>query len=95
MLPAIPVETPFQSLVVEQALAYAKDMEATANGAADGQVLDRCELLTLANGRDLLRSILTAAAQQQAATVEKKGPRLAPVRADTPAARKAARPEPS
>lgn len=95
MLAAIPVETPFQSLVVEQALAYAKDMEAAANGAADGQVLDPCELLTLANGRDRLRTILTAAAQQQAAAAEKKGPRLAPVRADTPPAIKAARPEPS
>lgn len=75
----IQVETAFESLVVEQALAYAREMETTANGAADGQVLDQCELLTLSKGRALLRAILTGAAQQQAEAVEKKGCRPAPV----------------
>lgn len=69
----ISVETPFESLVVEQALAFAREMEATANGAADGTVLEQCELLALSKGRDLLRAILTGAAQQQADDVEKKG----------------------
>jgi hypothetical protein len=69
----ISVETPFESLVVEQALAFAREMEATANGAADGKVLDQCELLALSKGRELLRAILTGAAQQQADAVEKKG----------------------
>lgn len=89
----ISVETPFESLVVEQALAFAREMEATANGAADGHVLDHCELLTLSKGRALLRAILTGAAQQQAEAVEKKGRRPASVSADRPAATKVARRE--
>lgn len=88
-------ETPFESLVVEQALAFAREMEATANGASDGKVLDQCELLTLSKGRDLLRTILTGAAQQQADAVEKKGRRLGPVNVVRPAETKAARREPS
>ncbi len=70
---AMRVETSFESVVVEQALAFAREMESTANGAPDGKVLDQCELLTLSKGRDLLRTILAAAAQQQADVVEKKG----------------------
>jgi len=91
----IAVETPFESLVVEQALAFAREMEATANGAADGRVLDQCELLTLSKGRDLLRSILTGVAQQQADAIEKKGRRPAPVHVVRPAGTKAARRAPS
>jgi hypothetical protein len=73
----ITVETPFQHLIVEQALAYARQMEKTTNEAADGQVLDLCETLTLTKGRQLLRDILMAAMQQQAEQVEKKGRRRA------------------
>jgi hypothetical protein len=75
---SISVETPFESLVVEQALAFAREMEATANGAADGKVLEQCELLALSKGRELLRAILTGAAQQQADALEKKGAPAAP-----------------
>lgn len=82
-------ETPFQHLILEQALAYAQQMERTADGAADGTVLDLCESLTLTKGRDLLRSILSSAVQQQAEQVEKKGRRPGRVNADTPAATKA------
>jgi hypothetical protein len=87
----IATETPFESLVVEQALAFAREMESTANGAADGKVLDQCELLTLSKGRELLRTILSGAAQQQADAVEKKGARLGPVNVDTPAETRGAR----
>ena len=67
MAPAkITVETPYKNLVVEQALAFAKEMEATANHAVDGRVLDLCESLILSNGRDLLRTVVAGAAQQQA-----------------------------
>lgn len=82
-------ETPFQHLILEQALAYAQQMERTADDAADGKVLDLCESLTLTQGRDLLRSILLGAVQQQAERVEKKGRRPGPVNADTPAVTKA------
>jgi hypothetical protein len=85
------VETSFESLVVEQALAFAREMEATANGAADGKVLDQCELLALSKGRELLRAILMGAAQQQAEALEKKGAPLAPVPVGSRAGIKGAR----
>jgi hypothetical protein len=91
----ISAETPFESLVVEQALAFAREMEATANGAADGKVLELCELLVLSKGRELLRNILTGAAQQQADAVEKKGRRPVPVNAVRHAETKAVHREPS
>ena len=91
----ISVETPFENLVVEQALAFAREMEATANGAADGKVLDQCELLVLSKGRELLRSILTGAAEQQADAVEKKGGPAVPVNVVSSAGIKAGRREPS
>jgi hypothetical protein len=87
----IVVETAFESLVVEQALAFAKEMEAASNGAADGQVLDVCERLILGKGRELLCTILAGATQQQADAVEKKGRRPEPASVDRPAATKAAR----
>lgn len=91
----VAAETPFQHLILEQALAYAQQMEKTADEAADGTVLDLCETLTLTKGRDLLRSILSGAVQQQADRVEKKGHRPVPVNVDTPAATKADPHEPS
>jgi hypothetical protein len=91
----ISVETPFENLVVEQALAFAREMEATANGAADGKVLDHCELLALSKGRELLRAILTGAAQQQADALEKKGGPPAPVTVVKRVGTRAPRREPS
>ena len=91
----IVAETPLQLLILEQALAYAQQMEKTADTAADGRVLDLCETLTLTQGRDFLRNVLSAAVQQQAEQVEKKGRRPGRVNADTPAATKANRHEPS
>jgi hypothetical protein len=64
----IAVDSAFEALIVEQALAFARQMQATAHHAADGTVLDQCELLALSKGRELLRTILTAAAQQPSAT---------------------------
>ena len=89
----ISVETLFESLVVEQALAFAREMQASANGAADGKVLEQCELLTLSKGRDLLRSILAGAIQEQADGLEKKLRRVASVAAASPAGTKAVRRE--
>jgi hypothetical protein len=92
---ATTAETPFESLVLEHALAFAREMQATANNADDGNVLNQCELLALSKGRDLLRAILTAAAQQQAETLEKKGAPPGPVNAVRPAETKAVRHGPS
>jgi len=59
MTPAtISVESPFEYLIVEQALAFARQMHTTANAAKDGTVLDQCETLTLTGGRELLQTIL-------------------------------------
>lgn len=70
----VEVQTPLQRLIVEQALAMAKELEQAADAAPDGQVLDRCEQVALDSGRDSLRQALTAALEQQAQAVEKKGP---------------------
>jgi hypothetical protein len=65
--------TPLQRLIVEHALVLAKELEATANSAPAGQVIDRCELLLLGNGRAFLRTALESTIQSQAELLEKKG----------------------
>jgi hypothetical protein len=95
MAHSIFVETSYESLVVEQALAFAREMEDTANRAPDGKVLEQIELLALSKGRELLRAILTGAAQQQADALEKKGAPAAPVNVGKRAGTKAVRREPS
>lgn len=69
----VKVQTPLQRRIVEQALALAKELEQAADGAPDGQVLDRCERVALGSGREFLRQALTAALEQQAQAVEKRG----------------------
>ncbi|WP_169981426.1 hypothetical protein [Tautonia rosea] len=67
----VEVQTPLQRLIVE--LALAKELEQAADAAPEGQVLDRCEWVALGPGREFLRQALTAALEQQAQAVEKKG----------------------
>ena len=74
-------ETPLQALLVEQALLLAKQLEAAADAAPDGQVLARVEALAVPAGRALTRTAVEAALQAQAEAAEKKGRRAAPVRA--------------
>ena len=69
----VPVESEFQRLVVEQALALAREVEMTAGAAPDGRVLDRCEGLLLTRGRDFLRNVLQGMAQHTADEAVKKG----------------------
>lgn len=71
-------QSDFQALVVEQALAYAQQLEQTARSAPPGQTLDSCEGVVLGQGRQFLRDTLAAALQQQIHEGEKKGlPRVA------------------
>ena len=71
-------DTAFQRLVVEQALALAREVESTAGAAPHGRVLDRCEGLLLTRGRDFLLTVLQGMAQQTAdEAVKKGGPELA------------------
>ena len=86
-------ETPLQALLVEQALLLAKQLEAAADAAPDGQVLARVEALAVPAGRELTRQAVEAALQAQAQAAEKKGRRAAPAPAgagcgikDTPGA---------
>ena len=71
-------DTEFQRLVVEHALALAREVESTAGAAPHGRVLDRCEGLLLTRGRDFLLTVLQGMAQQTAdEAVKKGGPELA------------------
>lgn len=76
--PATAPQSDFQRLVVEQALAYAQQLEQAARSAPPGQTLDSCEGVVLDRGRQFLRDTLAAALQQQIHEGEKKGlPRVA------------------
>src|SRR4051794_38392267 len=56
--PDLDAMTPLQRTIVERALALARELEATAGSAPDGQVIDRCESLLLGAGREFLRVAL-------------------------------------
>jgi hypothetical protein len=71
-------ETPLQALVLEQALLLARQLEAAAAAAPDGQVLARVEALAVPATRELARQAVQAALQAQAPAAEKKGRRAAP-----------------
>jgi hypothetical protein len=86
--PVVP-QSDFQRQLVERALALAIELERTASSAPHGGLLDRCELLLLDQGRQLLRDALQGAVQQQIAAAEKKGRPPEPVPADRNAATKA------
>jgi hypothetical protein len=65
-------ETPLQALIVEHALALAKQLEQTADAAADGRVLAAVETFAVPAGRELVRKAVEATLQAQADRVEKK-----------------------
>ena len=92
MTASVPVETDFQRLVVEQALALAREVEATAGAAPPGCVLDRCEGLLLTRGREFLLGVLQSAAQHTADEVGKKGGPPASARAATASGTRGRRP---
>ena len=82
-------ETPLQTLLVEQALLLAKQLEQTADAAPDGQVLARVEALAVPAARELARQAVQATLQAQALTAEKKGRPVAPVAVDDASGTKA------
>jgi hypothetical protein len=65
-------ETPLQRLLMERALAMAKELEAAGDAAADGRVLDELETLAVARGRDFTCDALEGALQRQVDAQEKK-----------------------
>src|SRR5215475_12471308 len=75
---AFHADTPLQALGLEQALLLARQLEATADAAPDGQLLARVEALAVPAARELARRAVEAALQAQAEAAEKKGRRPAP-----------------
>jgi hypothetical protein len=64
---------PTQRLILEQAYVMAQELDAAADSAPEGQVIDRCESFLLGNGRDFLRKVLESTLQTRAVVLEKKG----------------------
>jgi len=75
--PSLAIGDPVERLIVEHALAFARELKATADGSPDGRVLHNAEGFCFVQGREFLRTALAAVAQAQAASVEKKGPQPA------------------
>ena len=71
-------DTPLQALLLEQALLLAKQLQATADAAPDGQVLAKVEALAVPTARELARRAVEATLQAQAERAEKKGRPAAP-----------------
>ena len=67
------ITDPTERLLVEQALVFVRELQATATNAPDGQVLHQAEGYCLIKGREFLRNALTTVTQAQADAVEKKG----------------------
>jgi hypothetical protein len=72
-------ENATEALILEQALAYARQLTRTANTAPDGHVLRLAEGCVLDRGRELLRQPLEIVLQAQAEGAEKRGRPAAPV----------------
>jgi hypothetical protein len=83
--------TPLQRTIVERALALARELEATAGTAPDGQVIDRCEALLPGAGREFLRRSLEDTLQARGDALEKKGRPAGPAPAARPAATRGGR----
>jgi len=69
----IEVRTELESILVEQALAMARELEMASDAAPDGQVLAVSEALAIRAGRELTRRALEVTLQRQAEPAEKKG----------------------
>jgi hypothetical protein len=69
------VRSELESILVEQALAMARELEAVTESAPDGQVLAIGELVAVRLGRELTRVAPEDALDRQAEPAEKKGSR--------------------
>jgi hypothetical protein len=65
--------TDLEALLVEQALAMARELEAVADAAPDGRVLAIAEEAAVRSGRRLTLAALEAALRRQAEVAEQKG----------------------
>ena len=69
------VTDPTERLLVEQALAFARELRKTAAASPDGRVLRNAESFGVVQGREFLRTALATVLQAEADAVEKKGSR--------------------
>jgi hypothetical protein len=65
--------TELEAILLEQALAMARELEAVSDAAPGGQVLARAEAAAVRSGRELTRAALEAALRRQAEAAEKRG----------------------
>ena len=65
-------ESETEALILEQALAFYREIKAVAENAPDGQVLAQAEAVCLLKGRELLRKSLELTVQEQIDELEKK-----------------------
>ena len=89
----VTIHTELEAILVEQALAMARELEAVTDAAPDGEVLAVAELAALRSGRELTRRALEGALQRQAEAVEKKGRRDEPAPVAATARSKTRRPK--
>lgn len=67
-----------EAILLVQAQAMARELEAVTDAAPDGHVLAVGETAAVRLGRELTRRALEAALRRQAEAAEKKGPPAAP-----------------
>lgn len=67
----VEVRTPLETLLVEQALLMAREIQAAVDAAPDGRVLAEAEWVAVRAGRAFTLQALEAALQGQAAEAEK------------------------
>jgi hypothetical protein len=85
-------QPPLEALLVEQALAIARQLPQTADAAPDGRVLAQVEAAALPAGRAFTRLAVEAALQAQAEAAEKKGRPAGPVLTAAGASGRSAKP---
>jgi hypothetical protein len=73
------VSDPNELLLLQQCLAFSRELQTTATRAPDGQVLRLVDNFCNTKGREFLRALMTTTLQSQAQEVEKKGDRPASV----------------
>lgn len=84
------IADPTERLLVEQALAFARELRKTASASPDGRVLRNAESFCVVQGREFLGTALATVLQAEADAVEKKGSRPDAARADSAATTKVA-----
>lgn len=84
--------TELEAILLEQALAMARELGAVTDAAPDGQVLAAGEAAAVRLGRELTRRALEAALQRQAGPAEKRGAPAAPAPAAAAARSRTRRP---